>query len=144
MTTGVRKPIEGHPMHRNRQQKDTQSGFTDGGRIENNIFILKYCIESNFKRKKPLIVISIDYRKAFDSVKRGNIIEIMKKYKIHPTIIDIIANMYHGDKTIIKERNGINDIEIDITSGLRQGCTFQTSDLQNHTGYGRRRKWIYR
>lgn len=125
MATGIRKPIENH-MYKNDQQKDEQSGFTDGGRIENNIFILKHCIESSYRRKKPLFVISIDYRKAFDSVKRGKIIEVMMRYNIHPMIIDIIANIYKGDRTVIQERNG-NDINIDVTSGIKQGCTGSTT-----------------
>ena len=45
-----------------------QVGFTKGKRIEENIFILNYCIDKSFQDKKPLIVISIDFEKAFDSI----------------------------------------------------------------------------
>ena len=47
----IRYSIEGH-IRRNGLEKDTQVGFTDGGRVENNILILKYCIDQSYKNEK--------------------------------------------------------------------------------------------
>ena len=80
------------------------------------------------KRKTPkedgLVVIALDFRKAYDSVNRKNLIETLKNYKIDSNIINLIANVYTNDTTSInimgEERN------IAISSGIRQGCTVST------------------
>ena len=41
-----------------------------------NLFILNYCIEKTYKRKKELYVISINFRKAYDSIEREKLIYI--------------------------------------------------------------------
>ena len=52
------------------EQSEFQSGFTGDRRLEDNLFILRYCIEGSYKRGKPLFVMAIDFAKAFDSVNR--------------------------------------------------------------------------
>ncbi len=49
----------------------------------------------------------------------------MKKNKIHPDIINFIAGVYIGDRT--KVEIGKEDVEIEVTSGIRQGCTASTT-----------------
>lgn len=82
---------------------------------------MQYCIEDSYQRKTPLIVTSIDFSKAFDSVNRGKMIEALMHYKVHPKIIEIIVNIYCGDKT--KVMMGHTENEMGITCGIRQGCT---------------------
>ena len=65
---------------------------------------------------------SIDFKKAFDSVKREKIIEVMEEYKVHPQLIEGVANIYVGDKTTIDLGGGLEQ-EVGVTSGIRQGCT---------------------
>ena len=93
--------------------------------IEDNLFVLQYCIEETFKKRKSLIVTSIDYAKAFDSIKRDTIITTLMHYRIHHKIIETIANIYQEDNTEIK----FGDLHqnINITSGIRQGCTGSTT-----------------
>ena len=50
----------------------------------------------------------------------------MKDSMSHPKIINIIAQIYQGDKTFINYGN-VKDAIINITSGIRQGCTGSTS-----------------
>lgn len=120
----IKDEIEEH-LNRNEEMKEVQAGFTKGGKTEDNIFILQYCVEKSFKMKKPLIIASIDFSKAFDSIKREKIVEALKKYKIHPDVIESIANIYQGDKTVVKVNQDVEK-EIPVTSGIRQGCTGST------------------
>ena len=83
-------------------------------------------MEESFRNKKKLIVTSIDFRKAFDSIKRETLIEVMKEYKINPFIIDSIAKIYVGDKTILDLGEGLEQ-EVEVTSGIRKGCTGSTT-----------------
>ena len=71
--------------------------------------------------KKPLYVISIDFSRAFDSIKREKLIPVLKEYRIHTKIIDIIAHIYEKDKTQVYFNN-THQVDIDVTSGIRQGC----------------------
>ena len=122
MTIQGRK-IDQHILETN-EQIETQAGFTTGGQIEDNLFVLQYCIEKSYRMKKELIVTCIDYSKAFDSIKRDKIIEALMHYRIHPKIIDTIAKIYQNDSTEIQ----IGELRknINITSGIRQGCTGST------------------
>ena len=47
---------------------DYQAGFTGGRRLEENLFIVRYCIEETFRLGRRLVVVAIDFEKAFDSV----------------------------------------------------------------------------
>lgn len=120
----IKDEIEEH-LWNNNEMKEVQAGFTKGGKTEDNIFILQYCIERSFKMKKPLIITSIDFSKAFDSIKREKIITALKKYKVHPEVIETIANIYQGDSTTVKINEDIEK-EIPVSSGIKQGCTGST------------------
>ena len=117
----VKNEIEDH-IERNQENKENQAGFTSKSRLEDNLFILQYIVEKTFKRKKPLIVISIDFRKAFDSIKREKIVEVMTEYRIHPQIIESITKIYSHDVTKIDLGEDMQQ-DIEVTSGIRQGCT---------------------
>ena len=46
---------------------------------------------SNALRRKNYFLTAINYAKAFDSLKRSKMIEVMKKYKIHPDMITSVV-----------------------------------------------------
>merc|ERR1712240_381774 len=60
-----------------------------------------------------------------DSIDRRKMIEAMKDYMIKPNIINLIAKKYSNDSTTVT----IGDIEeeMDINSGIKQGCTASTT-----------------
>ena len=64
-------------LERNRLISDYQAGFTGGRRLEENLFIVRYCIEEMFRLGKRLIVVAIDPEKSFDSVDRVALIRAM-------------------------------------------------------------------
>ena len=121
----IREKIEEH-LRLNNLIKDNQIGFTGGGRIEYNHMILQYIVEKTKKEDedRQLIITALDFKKAFDSVKREELVETLKKYKIDPKIIDIVAKIYTNDETIIKM--GDREEKIKIGSGIKQGCTAST------------------
>ena len=73
---------------------------------------------------KPLFYAFIDFKKAYDSINRERLIEVLIKYKINPHIINMIVQMYEGNKTTINL--GKMKIPIEVTSGIRQGCSIST------------------
>ena len=65
----IKSRVEKH-LCNNELYNDMQAGFTEKRRIEDNLFILHECKEISFRKKKQLIVLSIDYTKAYVSINR--------------------------------------------------------------------------
>ena len=101
---------------------DLQCGFTEGRRMQENLFVLSHCVEESYRMKRELVVVAVDFSKAFDSVERRALVEALKYYKCHWRVIDAIASVYVGDRTRIF-REGVQMGEIEAMSGIRQGCT---------------------
>ena len=122
-----REEIEGH-LIKNYMVEYNQIGFTKGGRLEYNHFILQYLgetVRKSYKKEhKNLYMIALDLRKAYDSIDRGRLVEALVEFKIHPALINLIVRVYNGDKTRI--RMGGKEAIISITSGIKQGCTAST------------------
>ena len=76
------------------------------------------------RRGKPLYLAFIDFKKAYDSIDRKKLIEVLIDYKINPLIIDLIVQMYKNDSTVIK-LGSLNE-KVEVTSGIRQGCCIST------------------
>ena len=75
-------------------------------------------------RNKSLFFAFIDFKKAYDSVDRKRLIEVLIEFNINPHIINILVQMYEGDKTTILL--GRLKETIDVTCGIRQGCCIST------------------
>ena len=94
---GILKSKVEYHIRQLQQESEVHAGFTRNRRLADNLYVLDYCIKESFKMKRPLFVIAIDFSKAFDSIKRDTRIQVLKKYRIHPKIIDIIAHIYEKD-----------------------------------------------
>ena len=107
---------------------NNQFGFTEGGRVEHCLFILDYITNMSYQRRRRggrnLYFAFIDFKKAYDSINREKLIEVLIEYKINPAIIDLIVQMYKNDNTIIKL--GSMKGKIEVTGGIRQGCCIST------------------
>ena len=132
----IRERIEEH-LKQNNLIKENQIGFIGGGRIEYNHMILQYIVEKTKKEdeNRQIILTVLDFKKAFDSVKRKELIETLKEYKIDPKIIDIVAKIYTNDETIIKM--GEREETIKIGSGIKQGCTVAVIYIATYTVFGK-------
>ena len=107
---------------------ENQFGFTEGGRVEHCMFMIDYITNMSYnkrgRRGKPLYLAFIDFKKAYDSIDRKKLIEVLIDYKINPLIIDLIVQMYKNDSTVIK-LGSLNE-KVEVTSGIRQGCCIST------------------
>ena len=105
---------------------DNQFGFTAEGRVEHCHFILQYLANEVYDgpRRGCLYFAFIDFKKAYDSINRKKLIEVLIKFKINPQIINLIVQMYEGDRTIIQLGRMRETIE--VTGGIRQGCSIST------------------
>lgn len=68
---------------------------------------------------KPLVVVSLDLAKAFDSVRYGSINRSLKRVGLDERSVRLLMNLCHGHKTNIKFDEGTSAIE--LKKGVRQG-----------------------
>ena len=120
----IKHEIEKH-IEDNDMIKENQAGFTKGGRVEDNLLILQEIVEQTFISKETAIITAIDFKKAYDSIKRESFVEILKEYRVEEELIDIIVSIYSDDVTKIKLGDD-KYVEIEIENGIRQGCTAST------------------
>ena len=78
--------------------------------------------------RKLLITIVIDFKEAFDTIKKKSLVECINKFRIHPHIIDVISEIDQNDSTTLYLNNEIVT-NVQVSSGIRQGCTGSTSLL---------------
>merc|ERR1711874_459402 len=86
--------------------------------------ILQHLIEEVWDRewrKTKMVVIALDFSKAFDSIDRRKLLETMIDLKINPYVIDLITKLYDGDETVIEV--GGREERMKISTGIKQGCT---------------------
>merc|ERR1712050_820047 len=107
---------------------ENQFGFTQGGRVEHCMFMLSYIATMTFQKRgkkgKNLYFAFIDFKKAYDSIDRKKLIEVLIDYKINPKMIELIVQMYKDDHTVISLGNMQEKVE--VTGGIRQGCCIST------------------
>ena len=77
-------------------------------------------------RGQELHVILIDLQKAFDSIDREILFEILEETEVDKTIINILKNAYQKEKSALVI-NGVRTQPFTIEIGVRQGsCTSPT------------------
>lgn len=89
----VRDKLEKH-LEENNMKRHEQVGFTDGGEILDNLLTLKLCGHQTYRRKEELVVIAVDFKKAYDLVRRERFLELLTKYKLPETLIELIKRLY--------------------------------------------------
>ena len=106
-------------LEQNRLISDYQAGFTGGRGLEYNLFIVGYCFEETFRFGWRLVVVAIDFEKAFDSVDRVALIRALMYYKCDPRLIDVVLDLYVGDRTEVWQ-NGILVGDTKVTGGINR------------------------
>ena len=54
-------PVSKQHIAENKTGKFEQAGFTNGGNILDNLFILRECVEETYRKKELMVAIAIDF-----------------------------------------------------------------------------------
>jgi len=81
---------------------EEQAGFRSGYTSSDNIFVLNSAVQKYLMRKKGLFVAFVDFRKAFDSVNRASLWEILKNNGIQGKMLRILRAMYSAVKSCVR------------------------------------------
>ena len=76
--------------------RDEQAGFRKERSCINQIATLRVIVEQTMEWQTPLFVCFIDFDKAFDSVDRQAIWDILRHYGVPDKIISVIRRLYEG------------------------------------------------
>ena len=99
-----------------------QNGFRSKRTTVAQILTLRRIIEGVKANSLPAIITFIDFKKAFDSIHRGKMIQILRAYGIPPNLLRAIEKMYSGTKAKVVTPDGETEL-FDITAGVLQGDT---------------------
>ena len=100
---------------------DEQNGFRKNRQGVDNIFILQQIIENANKNGEVIYMAVLDIEKAFDTVNRSLLWEILNRLGCNKKIIKLIKALYKNTKTRFKINNTYTNW-IRSNRGVRQGC----------------------
>ncbi len=101
--------------------RDQQAGFRAERSCTDQIATLRIILEQSQEFQSPLIVTFVDYAKAFDSLDREVLWQLLSHYGIPQKFINIIRNTYTGMTSRVIHEGQLSD-SFSITTGVRQGC----------------------
>lgn len=100
---------------------DHQTCAIIGRRMNDNIVLTRDLIEDANRRKKPLNVVSVDQRKAFDSISHNYLFAILKHLELGDFIYNSLNRLYEKSYATVV-CNQMRSEKIFIKSGIKQGC----------------------
>ena len=102
---------------------EAQSGFRSGYSTIDNGFIL-YAVVSKYmcRKGKKVYVAFVDFKKAFDSVHRSKLFEILVEKGISGNLLNTIKAIYNSVKGHVRHGVELSDV-FECPVGLRQGCS---------------------
>lgn len=97
-----------------------QKGFRSVDGCLANTFLLQTIIKERRQKAQPYSIITLDLKKAFDSVSVHTIPRALRRVGVHEKTIKLINNMYSASTTVIS-CGGQSTIPIPMSKGLKQG-----------------------
>jgi sorting nexin-29 len=97
-----------------------QCGFCPGKSTTDHLFIIRQIMEKNWEHGLDLHMLFIDFKQAFDSVKRRKLPEVMNTTGISQKLVRLIEMTIRGTKAVVK----INNRETKTSgcnTGVKQG-----------------------
>ena len=82
---------------------------------------MRIIVQQSLEWRTALCINFIDYEKAFDSLDRNVLWDLMANYGIPSKIISLVKNTYEGTNCRILHEGGLTE-SFSIKSGVRQGC----------------------
>lgn len=104
-----------------------QAGFRKDFRTTDNIFVLRALIDRQKQLRRSgigsgkLYCCFVDFRKAFDTVPRALLWQVLEELGINGRMLQIIKSLYTNDSAAVRTSEGISEI-FRCLLGVKQGC----------------------
>ena len=127
LTSMVAKLINKMILNRIQSKLDThlrpnQNGFRPGRSTTSQILALRRIIEEVNSRNRKTIIVYVDFKKAFDSIDRRKMLEILKAYDVPINLRNAIAKFYENTKAKVISPDGETEFFF-VRKGVLQGDT---------------------
>ena len=99
-----------------------QNGFRRGRTTISQILSLRRIVEEMRNANKEMTIVFVDFKKAFDSIDRSVMFEILELYGLPTEIINAIKVLYTNTTAQVLIPDGVTDL-FDIVAGVLQGDT---------------------
>ena len=130
-----------------RRLRNEQAGFRKERSCTDQIATLRIIVEQCIEWRSPLYMCFIDFEKAFDSVDRSTMWNILSNYGLPRKFISIIKALYDGFTCQVIHAGTLTE-PLDVRTGVRQGCLLSpilflmVLDWTTRHAYGGRRRGI--
>lgn len=111
----IRKPVD-DIMRKN------QAGFRRGRGCTEQVHILRRIIEGTIDKNLDLYIIFVDFKKAFDSLIRNVMFDILRHYGIPEKNVRAICTIYNNSKSQVLVEGKLSE-QFNISTGVLQGDT---------------------
>jgi hypothetical protein len=106
----------------NNLRATSQAGCRNGFGTEHHLFTLRHLIAKHSRPGgSPLVIMQIDFAKAFDSVDHETLWTVLELYGIHGQTLDALRASYEEVRMRVKV-NGKLGQEFSVGQGVKQGC----------------------
>ena len=101
---------------------DSQCGFRRDRGCVDMIYSARLLMEKTKEHRSKLFMLFVDLRKAYDFVPQQALWLVLQKYGIPPVLVNLIKSLHEGMTAEVRV-DGATSPGIQVTNGLRQGCT---------------------
>ena len=106
--------------------QDTQQGFVHGRQMSKSVMMmiahrLSAAYEPDREPTDSRAILLLDFRKAYETVSRDFLFEVMRYFGFADYFITMIRNLHHNTTARIVV-NGLLSDPISVLTGIRQGC----------------------
>ena len=91
------------------------------------IFCLRQLQEKCIEQDRPLYIVFVDFTKAFDTVGRTGLWQLLRKYGCPEKFTTMIESLHTGMMVNVRNGGEVSDT-FAITNGVKQGCDQHKKD----------------
>jgi hypothetical protein len=99
-----------------------QAGFRKGRSCIDQIHVIRRILESAIDKQLSIFITFVDFKKAFDSITRKTMLNILRHYGVPVKIVNAIEAIYHNSKSVVLVDGNVSE-EFDVTTGVLHGDT---------------------
>jgi exonuclease III len=99
---------------------DYQGGFRPNRSTTDQIFVIRQTLQKMWEFNKDVYILFVDFKKAYDSIHRTSLINILREFKFPKKLVKLIEASINGTKIKVKLANMVSQ-PMEVATGLRQG-----------------------